>query len=61
MKRIHSEQPKVRRERSWLEVLALNPRDPDIVRAKAIDRSATASHGATPVHARAHDKEATGT
>jgi hypothetical protein len=47
MKRIHSEQPKVRRERSWLEVLALNPRDPDIVRAKAIDRSATASHAAT--------------
>jgi len=61
MKRIHSEQPKVRRERSWFEVLALNPRDPDIVRAKAIDRSATVSHGATPVHARARDKEATGT
>ncbi len=39
MKRIHSEKPKVWRERSWLEVLALDPRDPDIVRAKAIDRS----------------------
>ncbi len=39
MKRIHSEKPKVRRERSWLEVLALDPRDPDVARAKAIDRS----------------------
>ena len=38
MKRIHSQQPKVQRERSWLEVLPLDPRDPDIVRAKAIDR-----------------------
>jgi hypothetical protein len=53
MKRIHSERPRARR--SWVEVLALNPRDPDIVRAKAIDRSATASHGTTPAHARETD------
>jgi hypothetical protein len=39
MKRIHSQQQKVRRERSWPEVLPRDPRDPDIVRAKAIDRS----------------------
>lgn len=61
MKRIHSEQPKVRRERSWLEVLALDPRDPDIARAKAIDRSATGSRGTTPVHPRERDKGAKGT
>jgi hypothetical protein len=61
MKRIHSERPKVRRERTWLEVLALNPRDADIVRAKAIDHSATAGHGTTPVHAPERDKEAKGT
>jgi hypothetical protein len=36
MKRIHSEQPNVRRERSCSEVLALNPRDPDMVRDFAV-------------------------
>jgi hypothetical protein len=40
MKRIRIKKPRSRLERSWLEVLALDPRDPDIVRAKAIDRSA---------------------
>jgi hypothetical protein len=35
--RIHLEKPKVRRERSWFDVLALDPRDPDVVRAKDID------------------------
>ncbi len=39
MKRIRIDKPKPRRERSWLEVLPLDPRDPDVVRAKAIDRS----------------------
>jgi hypothetical protein len=39
MKRIRIKKPSSRPERSLLEVLALDPRDPDIVRAKAIDRS----------------------
>jgi hypothetical protein len=39
MRRIRIEKPKPRRERWWLEVLPLDPRDPDIVQSKAIDRS----------------------
>ena len=38
MKRIRIEKPNVRRKRPWLESLPLDPRDPDIVRAKSIDR-----------------------
>lgn len=34
MRRIRIERRKVRRDRPWLEVLALDPRDPDVVRAK---------------------------
>ncbi len=40
MKRIRIGQRRVRRERPWLEVLAPDPRDPDIVRAKALARTA---------------------
>jgi hypothetical protein len=36
MKRIRIEKHKVRPERWWQEVLPLDPRDPDIARAKAI-------------------------
>ena len=36
MKRIRIEKPKVRQERWWLEALPFDPRDPDIVRAKAL-------------------------
>jgi hypothetical protein len=36
MKRIHIEKRKVRPERSWQEILPLDPRDPDIARAKAM-------------------------
>jgi hypothetical protein len=39
VRRIRIERPTVRRERSRLDVLPLEPRDPDILRAKAIDRS----------------------
>jgi hypothetical protein len=42
MKRIRIEKPKPRHERWWLEVLPLDPRDPEVVRAKAIDRSGSA-------------------
>jgi hypothetical protein len=37
--RIRIEKPKVRRDRWWLEVLPLDPRDPDIVRAKCLARA----------------------
>lgn len=36
MKRIRIQRPRVRHERPWLDVLPLDPRDPDIVRAKAL-------------------------
>lgn len=39
MRRIRIEKPKPRRERFVREVLPLDPRDPDVVRAKAIDHS----------------------
>jgi hypothetical protein len=33
--------PGVRHERPWPEVLPLDPRDPDVVRAQALARAAT--------------------
>ena len=36
MKRIRIQRPRVRHERPWLDVLPLDPRDPDIDRAKAV-------------------------
>jgi hypothetical protein len=36
MERIWKGRPKVPRERTWLEVLPLDPRDPDVLRAKAL-------------------------
>ena len=40
MKRIHIQRPKARRHHAWREVLAPDPRDPDVLRAKALGRSA---------------------
>jgi hypothetical protein len=40
MKRIRIGRRRVRSERPWLDVLAPDPRDPDIVRAKALARTA---------------------
>jgi hypothetical protein len=39
MKRIRIERPKRRRERPWLEVLPVDPRDPEVVRARPLGRS----------------------
>jgi len=39
MKRILAVAPKSRRERPWLEDLPADPRDPDVVRAKALARA----------------------
>ena len=40
MKQIRVERPKQRRDRFGADILALDPRDPDIVRAKALSRAA---------------------
>jgi hypothetical protein len=39
MKRIRIPAPRARRELSWREELPLDPRDPDVVRAKALARA----------------------
>ncbi len=39
MKRIRIQRPSVRRERDWVEALPPDPRDPDVVRAKALART----------------------
>ena len=47
MKQIRIEKPKSRRGRADAELLPLDPRDPDIVRAKALSRASrkpTAKH-----------------
>lgn len=39
MRRIRAVAPKTRRARPWLEDLPADPRDPDVVRAKALARA----------------------
>jgi len=39
MRRIRTVRPRIRRERPWLEDLPADPRDPDVVRAKALARA----------------------
>jgi hypothetical protein len=39
MQRIRIQRPKGRRKRPWPDVLALDPRDPDVVRAKTTGQS----------------------
>ena len=36
MKRVRTQKPRIRRGRSWLEVLPADPRNPDVVMAKAL-------------------------
>ena len=38
-KRIRVDRPRIRRERAWTEDLPTDPRDPDVVRAKALARA----------------------
>jgi hypothetical protein len=40
VKRIRIQRPRARRERPWGEALPLDPRDPDVVRVKALVRAA---------------------
>jgi hypothetical protein len=39
MRRIRVDRPRIRRERAWTEDLSADPRDPDVVRAKALARA----------------------
>ena len=39
MKRIRAGKPRIRRERAWTEDPPADPRDPDVVRAKALARA----------------------
>jgi hypothetical protein len=39
VQRIRIDRPKTRRERLWLEDLPADPRDPDVIRAKALARA----------------------
>jgi hypothetical protein len=39
MKRIRIDRPRIRRDQPWPEELPPDPRDPDVVRAKATARS----------------------
>ena len=41
MKRIRIEKVRVRREPRWLEVLPLDPRDVEVLRAKAVQQAGT--------------------
>lgn len=47
MKRIRIDKPRIRRERSWPEDLPIDPRDPDVVRAKALARAQAADSSRT--------------
>jgi hypothetical protein len=48
MQRIRIDRLRVRRERPWHEVLPLDPRDPDVVRAKALARAGDRAGRRTP-------------
>ena len=45
MKRIRVDRPRTRRERGWTEDPPADPRDPDVVRAKALARAQSARTG----------------
>jgi len=47
MKRIRAVAPRIRRERRWPEDLPADPRDPDVVRAKALARAQRAGSSRT--------------
>ena len=51
MKRIRTSRPRIRREGHWPEDLPADPRDPDVVRAKALARAQLADSSGT---SRAH-------
>ena len=44
MNRVRTQKPRIRRDRARLEILPADPRDPDVVRAKALARMTAAPH-----------------
>jgi hypothetical protein len=56
MKRIRTSAPRIRRDRRWPEDLPDDPRDPDVVRAKALARAGPAGSSRT---SQAHHQETT--
>ena len=44
MKRIRAGRPGIRRKRVWTEDVPADPRDPDVVRAKALTRARRPDH-----------------
>ena len=47
MKRIRTNAPRIRRDRRWPEDLPDDPRDPDVVRAKALARARARTAGSS--------------
>jgi hypothetical protein len=47
VKRIRIDRHRARRERPWSEILPPDPRDPDVVRVKALARAAQPSQNRT--------------
>ena len=47
MKRIRADKPRIRRERAWTQDPPADPRDPDVVRAKARARARPGSSRAS--------------
>jgi len=47
VQQIRIRRPRVRREYPWHEVLPFDPRDPDVVRAKALARAGDRAGGTT--------------
>jgi hypothetical protein len=43
VKHVRIHRPRIRRERPWLDDLPADPRDPDVVRVKALARAQQAS------------------
>jgi hypothetical protein len=56
MKRIRTDRTKIRRERPWLEEFPADPRDPDVVRAKALARARPAAGSAEADRVPEHDR-----
>jgi hypothetical protein len=48
MKRIRIDKRRIRRERSWPEDMPIDPRDPDVVRAKALARARSEGQARQP-------------
>jgi hypothetical protein len=55
VKRIRMDRRRTRRERPWREILPPDPRDPDVVRAKALARGTIDAAGIGEMPASQHE------